>query len=342
MAMPTNTFATYEAIGNREDLSDIIYRIDPVDTPFMTGVDKTKADAVLHEWQTQALAAADNTNARLEGDDATTTAVTPTVRLGNVCQISDKVARVSGTQQAVEHAGRDDELAYQEMLKGLELKRDMETILVGTNQAKVTGDDTTPRKTASVLSWVKSNTSKGASGVDPSAANGTGTRTDGTQRVFTEAQLKSVLNSIWINGGKPDTIMVGAFNKQVFSTFTGRASPIEDTKKKKITASVDAYESDFGAQDRRQPLHAAARRAGDADGAVGPGLSQRPQAPFQSAGCDRRQQAPADHLRICAGGPQREGFRRRVRPDDVVSTQRLRPTRGGSRAAPFSFMEKLQ
>ena len=36
MAMPTNTFATYEAIGNREDLSDVIYRIDPTDTPFMT------------------------------------------------------------------------------------------------------------------------------------------------------------------------------------------------------------------------------------------------------------------------------------------------------------------
>ena len=63
----------------------------------------------------------------LEGDDATTDAATPTVRLGNICQISDKVARVSGTQRAVEHAGRDDELEYQEMLKGLELKRDMET-----------------------------------------------------------------------------------------------------------------------------------------------------------------------------------------------------------------------
>jgi hypothetical protein len=97
-----------------------------------------------------------------------------------------------------------------------------------------------------VLSWTKSNTSKGVGGADPSAADGSGTRTDGTQRVFTEANLKSVLQSVWNNGGKPDTIMTGGFNKQVFSTFTGRASPIEEAKSKKITASVDAYESDFG------------------------------------------------------------------------------------------------
>src|SRR5215467_10619267 len=246
MALPTNTFATYEAVGNREDLSDVIYRIDPTDTPAMSGFEREKATAVNHEWQTQALAAVDTTNAVLEGDDATTDAATPTVRLGNVCQISDKVARVTGTQRAVEHAGRDDELAYQEMLKGLELKRDMESILIGTNQAKVTGSDSVARKTASVISWLKTNTSKGTGGADPAAADGTGSRTDGTQRVFTEAQLKSVLNGIWTSGGKPDTIMVGAFNKQVFSTFTGRATPIEETKAKKITAAVDAYESDFG------------------------------------------------------------------------------------------------
>ncbi len=248
MALPTNTFATYEAVGNREDLSDMIYRIDPTDCPFMSGIEREKATAVNHEWQTQALAPADNTNAQLEGDDATTNAVVPTVRLGNIAQISDKVARVTGTQQAVQHAGRDNELAYQEMLKGLELKRDMETILAGTNQAKNAGNDTTARKTASVLSWIKSNTSKGSAGgaADPAAADGTGTRTDGTQIAFAEARLKTVLNSIWTNGGKPDTVMTGAFNKQVFSTFTGRASPIEETKSKKITASVDAYESDFG------------------------------------------------------------------------------------------------
>jgi hypothetical protein len=152
MALPTNTFATYESIGNREDLSDVIYRIDPTETPFMSGIEKEKASAVNHEWQTQALAAVNTGNAQLEGDDAIADATTSTVRLGNVCQISRKTPRVTGTQRAVEHAGRDDEMAYQEMLKGLELKRDMEAILVGTNQAKAAGNDSIARTTASVLS----------------------------------------------------------------------------------------------------------------------------------------------------------------------------------------------
>jgi hypothetical protein len=243
MSMPSDTFATYQAIGNREDLSDDIWKISPTDTPFFSAISKTKATATLHEWQTQALAAADATNAVLEGSDAITDAVTPTVRLSNVCQISDKVARVSGTQQSVDHAGRDDELAYQEVLKGQELKIDVDTIIGGTNQTKVTGDTTTARKTASVLSWIATNDDH--VGTSPTTS-GSVTRVDGTQRAFTEAQLKNVLQLCWAQGGKPNLMLVGGFNKQVMSTFTGRSTPMEDAKSKKIVASVDAYESDFG------------------------------------------------------------------------------------------------
>ncbi len=246
MSMPTSALATYQAIGNREDLSNMIYRIDPTDTPFMSGADQEKATAVKHEWQTQALAAASGSNAQLEGDDVTADATTVTVRLSNTCQISRKSPRVTGTQQATTHAGRDNEMAYQEMLKGLELKRDMETVLL-QNVTQVTGDTTTARKTSAVLSWIKTNTDKGVAGgaADPTTS-GSNSRADGTQIAFTEARLKNVLNLIWTQGGKPNVVFTGAFNKQQFSTFTGRASPIEDTKAKKITASVTAYESDFG------------------------------------------------------------------------------------------------
>ena len=242
MAFATSSLATYQAIGNREDLTDMIYRIAPTATPFISGIEREAATATKHEWQTQDLATA-AANAQLEGDDPTTNATTVTVRLANITQISYKVARVTGTQQAVKSAGRSNELAYQAMLKGLELKRDMEVVVAGTNQTQLAGDTTTARTTASVLSWLKSNTS--TTGTDPTTS-GTVTRVDGTQRAFTEAQLKTVLSAIWVNGGVPDTIMVGAFNKQQFSTFVGRASPIQDAKQKKITASVEAYESDFG------------------------------------------------------------------------------------------------
>lgn len=246
MALPTGTFPTYDAIGNREDLSDSIYRIDPTDTPFMTMAERETASAVNHEWQTQALASVDTANAALEGDDATATAATPTVRLGNIAQISRKVGSVSGTQRSVDHAGRDDELDYQRMLKGLELKRDMESIIVGTNQAKVTGAAATARKLASVLSWIATNDDH--NGTSPSTTDGLGTRSDGTQRAFLESQLKNSQRLTWNSGGKPDVIMVNGFNKQVFSTFTGRATPQEDAKDKKIVSSVDFYEGDFGKQ----------------------------------------------------------------------------------------------
>lgn len=248
MALPSGTLATYEAKGNREDLSNIIYRIDPTDTPFFSGVAKDKATGTFHEWQTQALAAAVATNAQFEGDDASTKTVTARVRLGNYCQIATKTVRVSGTQQAVQTAGVPNELANQAMLAGLELRRDVETQLL-SNQARNAGADATARVSASVLSWIKSNTATGGTAPsDPSAADGTGTRTDGTGTLaqFTEARLKTVLSAIWTAGGKPNMIFTGAFNKQQFSTFTGRSSPVEQAEKKKITASVTAYESDFG------------------------------------------------------------------------------------------------
>ncbi len=253
MALPGLAFASYAAIGNREDLADIIYRIDPTETPFMSGIEKAKATAVKHEWQAQQLATALTSNAQLEGDDASNDSVTPTVRLNNIAQIARKVPQVTGTQQAVDHAGRGNEMAYQEMLKGLELKRDMEGSLIGVNQASTTGSTIAIRRVASVLAWIGHNSSvstAGTTGIDPTETNGytdgTVARTDGTQRAFTEAQLKTVLQAIWVAGGKPDVIMTGSFNKQVFTTFTGRSSPIEQAVTKKITAAVDAYESDFG------------------------------------------------------------------------------------------------
>jgi hypothetical protein len=249
MTVPTSTFKTYEAIGNREDLIDKIYKTSPTDTPLLSALERVKASAVYHEWQTQALEAADTDNAVLEGADAVTNATTPTVRLGNYTQISDKVPRVAGTQIAVDHAGRGNEMDYQVAMKTQELKIDMEAILFGTNQARNAGAAGTARRTASILSWIGTNDDfGGGSGASPTSLDGTATRTDGTQRAFTERLLKTVLQSCWTNGGKPNTIAVGGFNKQQFSTFTGRSTPTEDAKSKKIVASVDFYDSDFGKQ----------------------------------------------------------------------------------------------
>ena len=113
MAVPAGSYQTYTAIGEREDLSDIIYDISPMDTPFLSNAARESATAVFHEWQTDSLAAASATNAQIEGDDATTNTADVTSRLGNYTQISTKVPRVTGTLRAVATAGRADELSYQ-------------------------------------------------------------------------------------------------------------------------------------------------------------------------------------------------------------------------------------
>lgn len=128
MAIPAATFKTYESIGNREDLSDIIYNISPVETPFLSMAGRSKAKARRHEWQTDSLASA-ATNQAVEGDDATANTATPTVRVSNDCQILSKVVAVTGTQEAVDKAGRNSEMSYQIAKRSKELKRSFDCAL---------------------------------------------------------------------------------------------------------------------------------------------------------------------------------------------------------------------
>ena len=254
MAILTNTGTTFSGspgiAGIREDLTDKIWLISPMETPFVTSIPRGKAEQTLHEWQTDSLATADNTNAQLQGDDVSSfDAVTPTTRLGNRTQISRKTVIISRTEERVLKAGRKSELAYQVAKKGKELRRDIENILVGTNQAKATGSAAVVPKTAAVLSWIKTNTYKDATlpGVDPAAADGTGTRTDGNTRSFTETQLKGVLKGIFTNSGdEPEIVMLPAGMKQTASTFTGNQTKTQDTSDKKLVAAIDIYVYDFG------------------------------------------------------------------------------------------------
>lgn len=241
MAAPTNTFLSTAAIGNREDLSDVIYNIAPTETPFFNMIAKGKATATLHEWQTQDLATAAN-NEQAEGDDATAVATTPTVRLGNRTQISAKTASVSGTQEDVDKAGRSSEMAYQMALKSKELKRDIE---VGLTQNAISA--TSPRRSRGLVGWADSANVNGGTGyVAPNYITNVA-QTDGTQRAFTEALLKDVAQKVFTSGGNPNVVMMGPAAKQTFSTFTGNATRMDEAEDKKVTAAVDVYVSDFGA-----------------------------------------------------------------------------------------------
>lgn len=239
MSAPSGTFLTTAAIGNREDLTDVIYRISPTATPVLNMAAKTKATNTLHEWQTQDLASASSSNAQAEGDDASAKTVTPTVRLTNRTQISTKTVIVSGTQQAMNPAGRKDELAYQLSLASLELKRDMEASLT---QLDVTA--TAPRQSRGLRGWVVDNVNNNGGTLASYTAN-TG-YTAGTLRSFTESQVKDVLQKCFTAGGEPNTLMLPPTLKQTFSGFTGNATRFDKSEDAKLYASVDYYVSDFG------------------------------------------------------------------------------------------------
>jgi hypothetical protein len=244
-------YNAYDAIGQREDLTDVIYDISPTETPFMSSIGKTKATAVYHEWQTDSLAAATTNNAAVEGADASDATLSPTTRLGNYTQILQKTIKVSGTLDAVNKAGRKSEKAYQLAKASQELKRDLETILL-SNQGRSAGTtNSTARKMGSLLSWIKTNSSVQTNGGDPTTI-GVSARTDGNTRTFTETLLKEVVAEVFASGGVPKILMVGATGKQKVSGFTGLSAYRYNVNggnggaQATIVGAADVYLSDFG------------------------------------------------------------------------------------------------
>ena len=241
----------YSAIGAREDLSDVIYDISPTDTPIMSSIGKTKATSVTHEWQTDSLAAATTANALVEGASASEGTITPTTRLANLTQIVGKTVMVSGTLLASDLAGRKSEMAYQLAKASAEIKRDIETIITA-NQGQTAGSSgSSARKMGSLLSYIKTNTSKNGTsltGVDPTTL-GVSTRTDGSTRTFTETILKDVIAKVFSSGGTPSALFVSPAQKQVVSGFTGLAAQryqVPTSGQATILSGADLYQSDFG------------------------------------------------------------------------------------------------
>jgi len=246
MATPANAVSTVEIKGQREDLIDVIYNIDPYDTPFVAATPKGTAQAITHEWQTDELRAP-GANARIEGEDATIRPGTFTSMLNNYCQISDETLQVTGTAEAVKKAGRKSELAYQLAKKGKELRMDIEYALVGAPNAKVQRNSTTAGELGNIFAYYKTNGSLGATGIAP-VGDGSDTGTPGNDRVLTEDLILDASESIWQNGGKANTIHTNSTLKRVISeTFVGRATEVTlNSADNKISQAVDIYETDWG------------------------------------------------------------------------------------------------
>lgn len=249
----TNTYSGMTGLA--EDFQDTIFDISPEETPVISMAKKFKANAILHQWQTDVLEATGD-NRVLEGDDATYATHAPTTVLSNYMQISRKTVRVSGTLDAVRKYGRKTELAYQLTKAGKALRLDMEYAAV-RNQASSAGATGTVRSTAGLESWISGNRILAKLG---GAANTTGTTpgfaaglvaapTDGTQATFIESDLQLALQAAWTDGGDPTVLLMSATNKQRFSAFAGIATKYNEVKGKAqatITGAADIFVSDFG------------------------------------------------------------------------------------------------
>lgn len=253
MGVNANANETYDVSTIREDLQDALISISPTETPFMSSIGRKSVSNTYFEWAEVDLAAPSTSNRVIEGENAPATdAPTNAKRLGNYTQISDKIVEVTDTAEKVNGAGDAQKMAKQIAYKLKELKRDMEQMLVGDNNAAVAGASGTARETASLSAFLQSNVDRGTGGANGALSGGTAgapttAATDGALRALTETMLKDVIASCWDNGAEPSIVLCGSGVKQkISSTFTGSATRYRDISDKKIVASVDVYVSDFG------------------------------------------------------------------------------------------------
>ena len=248
MAQPSNTFDSYDAVGIREDLQDVIYNVSPEETPFLTKCRKTTASNTLHEWQTDALRSS-AANAHIEGDATTAEARTATTRLSNRTQIFKNAVVVPDTDEGLDKAGRAREMAYQVLKISKEQKLDVEKALFDNN-AKVDGNASTAREMAGAPAWMTSNVNfqSGNSGANPNGTGSNARTDDGTPTAFSQTKFDDVMQSIWENGGTPGTCYLSAFQMNKALAFTGnnnqRANVVADGER--VINSLSIYLTPWG------------------------------------------------------------------------------------------------
>ena len=246
-----NTFITPRTgVSNvREDLADLIYEIEPYETPVVSAIGNKEADQPMTEWLVQQLAAADD-NAQPEGFRYTAQGAVAPNRFNNVCQIMFRAVTVSNTYR-VSNAVGGDEFDRQTLLKGKEVRRDLEWAIT-RNGIKSTTD---PRRMSGFQTWV-TNGSMGATGSLVGPGNGTTAPVSGTARALTLDMVGDAMQQAFTQGGHPRIVVMSPRLKRVFTSLAqggaGNAivaqNIVQATQPAPVTivGSVDVYLSDFG------------------------------------------------------------------------------------------------
>lgn len=229
-------YTSYDVVGKKEDISDVITMISPTKTPFTTLVKEGKVHNTIYQWQEDSLASPNLSNAQIDGFVATDAAPIPTVMRNNVTQILAKTVNVAETTDAVSRYGRAKETAYQLSKFAAEVKRDLEAIYL-SGQSTAAGSDTVARTMNSFQAQV-----------DTSLLVKTGSPTT----TMTETVLMTTLEALYVNGVDPEILMIPPSESIAIANYAaaaGRYRTLSDAQSKASSVLVnviDLYVSPFG------------------------------------------------------------------------------------------------
>lgn len=249
------TYTTYEVIGKKEDVSDIITNIAPTTTPFQSMIGKESVNNVLFQWQEDTLANA-AANAQFDGFDASSIAATPTTIRTSFTQILAKAIKVATTTDSVSRYGRAKETAYQLSKRAAELKRDLEYVLLNKqaggagvlNNTTLTSIGNTAQTASDAARTMKSFQAQ----VDSTTYSALLTKTGGTTTAMSEANLNTVLQALFNNGADPRYLMIPpgeALGIAGFASASGRyrfADNADAEAARRIINVIDVYVSPYG------------------------------------------------------------------------------------------------
>ncbi len=249
----SNSFDTTSpgsAALNREDLHDALSILAPSETPVLSTASKFKINNTFFEWGVDKLASPVTTGVA-EGADVVDfeDKFENVARLGNYVQKLRRSYRVSDIQEAVSSVGPQD-IARAEMKAVKELKRDVEAVLLGTQDRAAEDGGGNAYTTRGLGDWIDS-----AGPSDVPAAYRTPSTSIHASSTFTETVLNNLITSIYrVSGAAQDlTLVADTALRRVITDFT-RADTTSganrtynaDSGAGLVKLAVSMYESDHG------------------------------------------------------------------------------------------------
>lgn len=195
-----------------EDVMQKIFNISKIPLPFtdLVGVGEP-ADNSYTEWTQDSQAAVDTTNAVVDGADASGNNAAGGARVGNHCQISDKLVEVTERAQASDTVGRANELMYQLAMRQHDLMRDCEAIFLLPQASVADNGDAVAGKLGGFPAWLETNALRGTGGSDGGFNTSTkvvDAPTAGQSRAFlTDTHLKELVEDVYLSNGNVTALM---------------------------------------------------------------------------------------------------------------------------------------